>query len=1122
MEEQERAAAEQANLEKSASKSAFDDIEGELQRWPSMHLFGGDNSGDEADSKDAKVPVDQATLANFQEMVKSVGDTLLSASSKSDGRVFGLHQEGDLWTYCEWLPGMKSAALVGDFNAWHTEGPGATPLVKDKSLEDVWSCEIKGEQARAMKKGQKYKVFAVKNDGHSVYMMPTMTTRMTFSPEVNMLDSIVWPVTPKVSSVAMPSPKGGDRIYECHLGLAAGPGQPKCFEEAAKVIIPRAVRNGYTSVLLIGVQECKRYSNMGLQPVGYFAPAHCLGHPEEFQAFVEKAHAAGLRVYMTVGHDGAAGCADGLPDHFFKSGAAGMDPCSGARAFDYSKPEVLRFLLSNFVYWIRSYGIDGFRLPRVASMIYTHRGRWLPEDVSELAEYVQKPGMLNEPGIQFLRLANWVVHEQGKLSGKSSITIAEESSLFPGLCKPIKDEGLGFDFRQSAHASTVFRKLLKVRDEDWSMEGLLNDLSRPRVARKGEPVIACAESSQDCVVSRRPLKIAFLAWETLHTIAVGGVAPHVTELGAALNSAGHEVHIFTRAQGNNNDNCILGVHYHEVNYGKHSCLVTDVNNMCGAFVGALHGHEHVWGAFDIVHGHDWLAGPAICQLRGEGKRCVFTMHSTEGGRNGDMSKGHPGVKDIERGGCGATEKLICVSGVLRDEVFSACGADGGRTSVIYNGIHADKIVNTPWCDEWTGNVKKDKGWNPMDPMFLFVGRHTQQKGCDILIEAIPGVLASRGDAKFVIVGDGHLFAANKGKADALGVSHAICFTGSLKSGSDHLKALFRACDAVVVPSRNEPFGIVVLEAWCSGKPVVATTSGGPRDFVKPGEDGFLVDPNPGSVAWGCCKIMENFEHSKWMGLNAQAKALREFSWETIAMQTEEVYYSLLNLTEAPKSLDPNAGQPLANMLLKERCMQMGVAERDELVLRGIAILKLSKLLTVSFAGDAVMTWMGNEFGQIDPIDMPRPANGFGDEQARIKYELADDSNLRFSQLQAFEAHLNKTEGACGWLAAGKTALLAKDEEAKVIAVARGGCVFVFNFHPSQEHRGYSIVVPSDAAEVTTLKLALDTDEQRFGGSGAASRKDAFVAKRGALTVNLPPRSALVLGPVDEATIRLTR
>merc|ERR1719161_2939668 len=144
------------------------------------------------------------------------------------------------------------------------------------------------------------------------------------------------------------------------------------------------------------------------------------------------------------------------------------------------------------------------------------------------------------------------------------------------------------------------------------------------------------------------------------------------------------------------------------------------------------------------------------------------------------------------------------------------------------------------------------------------------------------VLQTRGDAKFIIVGDGHMKAALESRVHQLGISHAVIFVGSVKSGSPHLKALFKSCDAVVVPSRNEPFGIVVLEAWAAGKPVVATTSGGPRDFVKPDRDGWLVDPNPDSIAWGITKICQNFEHARWMGQTAKRKALDEFNWAHIA------------------------------------------------------------------------------------------------------------------------------------------------------------------------------------------------------------------------------------------------
>jgi len=849
---------------------------------------------------------------------------------------------------------------------------------------------------------------------------------------------------------------------------------------------------------------------MGAQPCAYFAPCAMLGTPEDLQDFVAEAHGAGLRVYMCPSHEGAAWCDDGLPEHYFRTTSGSRDPISGARLFDYEEPEVVRFLLSNLAYWMVEYGFDGFRFDRVSSVIYAQHGRWLPQDTEKLDEYVNNSNNVNSSAIQYLMLATSMAEKLAQSFESGATMIADDPTLFPGICRPIADGGLGFDLRQNSFAG-LWKGLLRKSDEEWTMEELMQGLTGARLAREGEPLVAAMQNAKDCAVSRKPLKIAMLSWETLHTIAVGGVAPHVTELAGALNGAGHEVHIFTRSQGHPQDNEILGVHYHEVGYNTAGCLVQDARNMCGAFVHALNGHESVWGGFDIVHGHDWMTGPGIMELKGQGKRVVFTMHSTEGGRNGDMGKGHPGIKDLERCSCGAADKLICVSGVLKDEVCGVCGADGNRMSVIYNGIHAAPIANMEWEDEWIGNTKADKGFGRMDPMFLFVGRHTAQKGCDLLIEAIPHILGCRGDAKFVIVGDGHLLAHNQGRVHALGVGHAVSFTGSLKSGSAHLKALFKSCDAVVVPSRNEPFGIVVLEAWASGKPVVATTSGGPRDFVKPGEDGYLVDPDPGSIAWGCCKILENFEHSRWMGKNAQAKAIREFSWENIAVQTEQVYYSLLNLEGAPRSNDRAAGAPIANTLLAERCFNMKVEDGDQLVTRGVSLLKLMKLATASLSGDGVMTWMSTEFGQIDPVDMPRPGNGFNDEPSRVKFELADNKDLKFNQLESFESALNGAALQLGWLASKEQEVLVQSEEDKVMVYKRGSCLFVLNWHPWQQYTNFGIEVAA-VAKGSKLNLALSTDEARFGGTcqdaAAGPSLDATSAPSLILSV-LPPRTGLV-------------
>src|SRR5690348_11143003 len=108
------------------------------------------------------------------------------------------------------------------------------------------------------------------------------------------------------------------------------------------------------------------------------------------------------------------------------------------------------------------------------------------------------------------------------------------------------------------------------------------------------------------------MRIGLLSWESLHSIAVGGVAAHVTELGAALERKGHEVHVFTRMRrGQAQYERIDGVHYHRCPFDLHRDFVTEIQNMCRSFVHYLFETENYIGPFDIVHAHDWLASNAM-------------------------------------------------------------------------------------------------------------------------------------------------------------------------------------------------------------------------------------------------------------------------------------------------------------------------------------------------------------------------------------------------------------------------------------------------------------------------------------------------------------------------------
>jgi glycosyltransferase involved in cell wall biosynthesis len=167
-----------------------------------------------------------------------------------------------------------------------------------------------------------------------------------------------------------------------------------------------------------------------------------------------------------------------------------------------------------------------------------------------------------------------------------------------------------------------------------------------------------------------------------------------------------------------------------------------------------------------------------------------------------------------------------------------------------------------------------------------------QKGPDILVRSIPGLLRHFGGAKFVFVGDGHMKNETQNLANSLGVGHAVRILGA-RSGRE-LSDLFKACDVLCVPSRNEPFGIVILEGWSAKKPVVSTKRGGPAEFVWHEITGLQVDDTPDSVGWGLGTLLVDHERCRWMGRNGRVAVDSAFSWDRISEQTEQVYNEIVN------------------------------------------------------------------------------------------------------------------------------------------------------------------------------------------------------------------------------------
>ena len=387
------------------------------------------------------------------------------------------------------------------------------------------------------------------------------------------------------------------------------------------------------------------------------------------------------------------------------------------------------------------------------------------------------------------------------------------------------------------------------------------------------------------------MRIAMLSSESLHSIASGGLGVHVTELAAGLQRRGHEMHVITRRREDQNYyDCIDGVHYHRVDHGLSENYVECMDYMGKAMAHRFYEITSMIGNFELVHAHDWLTANAMKYVMdGFGTRGVLTMHSTEYGRDGNVFfEGFARwVRDAEAAGCHNATVVIAVSHFLADELRRIYHVPNEKIHIVYNGVnyHAfDGFINP-------AEVKGHYGIAPLAPTIFSPGRMTLQKGMDMLVEAVPLVLASYPEAKFIISGSGPEKDNVVRRAYEVSAAGSIVFLDTLPRWQ--YIDLMRATDIVVVPSRNEPFGIVVLEAWAAGKPVVATLAGGPREFIWHDVNGFLVTADPSGLAHGIGSLLADHDHCRALGANGRRAVEDKFNWDNIAAYTEGVYHVAL-------------------------------------------------------------------------------------------------------------------------------------------------------------------------------------------------------------------------------------
>ncbi|KAJ0608574.1 putative 1,4-alpha-glucan branching enzyme [Helianthus annuus] len=247
--------------------------------------------------------------------------------------------------------------------------------------------------------------------------------------------------------------------------------------EQSRQVLPYVKDAGYNAIQLIGVVEHKDYFTVGYRVTNMFAVSSRYGTPEDFKRLVDVAHGLGLLVFMDIVHSYSAAdemvglsLFDGSNDCYFHTGKRGQHKFWGTRMFKYEDLDVLHYLLSNLNWWVVEYHVDGFNFHSLASMMYTHNG--FASFTGDMEEFYNQ--YVDRSAILYLILANEILHTLHP----NIITIAEDATLYPGLCEPTSQGGLGFDYFVNPHASEMWLWLLEnAQDSSWSMSKIVDTLA---------------------------------------------------------------------------------------------------------------------------------------------------------------------------------------------------------------------------------------------------------------------------------------------------------------------------------------------------------------------------------------------------------------------------------------------------------------------------------------------------------------------------------------------------------------------------------------------------------------------------------------------------------------------
>jgi 1,4-alpha-glucan branching enzyme len=343
--------------------------------------------------------------------------------------------------FAVWAPNAKAVSVIGNFNYWSHETHRMNARWDESGIWEIFLPNIG--------KGEAYKYAIFSNTGEYLEKADPFAAFAEVPPHTA---SIVWPteyewkdaawMDKRKAAASQPKPYS---VYELHLGswrrkIEEG-NRSLRYHELATELVEYIKEMGFSHVEFLPVMEHPFYGSWGYQITGYFAPTSRYGNPEEFMHLVDALHRAGIGVILDWVPSHFPGDAHGLfkfdGTHLFEHAdpRKGFHPDWSSYIYNYGRNEVRSFLISNAMFWLDRYHIDGLRVDAVASMLYLDysrkQGEWIPN---------HHGGRENLEAIDFLKEFNEVVYA----NFPDAITIAEESTAWPGVSKPTFLGGLGF------------------------------------------------------------------------------------------------------------------------------------------------------------------------------------------------------------------------------------------------------------------------------------------------------------------------------------------------------------------------------------------------------------------------------------------------------------------------------------------------------------------------------------------------------------------------------------------------------------------------------------------------------------------------------------------------------